>query len=72
MRLYAFNGKSFRTVWSPENIISPNIDDAIQVGPNGRVANRLPVWDSQTVLHDQYAVTPDGLKKAAESTTDLE
>jgi hypothetical protein len=73
VRLYAFNGKSFRTVWSPENIISPNIDDAVQVGPNGRVTiNRLPVWDSQTVLHDQYTVTAGGLKKVAETTTDLE
>lgn len=68
MRLYAFDGRNFRTVWSPENIISPGIDDAVQIGPNGRVTiNRLPEWDSQTILHEQYTVTADGLKKVAES-----
>ena len=73
-RLYAFDGKNFRTVWSPAIFISNGIDDAVQVTPDGRgfVVNEMPNWQSQTVNHEQYVLSPDGPQKANEWETPLE
>ena len=69
-QLYAFDGKSFFMVWEPEVFISSSIDDAVQLASNGDIViNRMPDFQSQIILHQQYAVTADGPQKIIEWTT---
>jgi hypothetical protein len=70
IRLYAFDGKKFRTIWAPQNIISASIDTAVQVGPGGVfTVNQMPTWTSQDIVHGQYAVSTTGPKKVREWKT---
>lgn len=67
IRLYAFDGKRFRTVWAPQNIIAANIDKAIQVGPSDVITiNRMPNWKSSNIVHEQYVISEKGPKKTKE------
>lgn len=71
IRLYAFDGKKFRTVWAPPNIIAAGIDTAVQVEPGGALftVNQMPTWTSQDIVHEQYAVSASGPKKIKEWET---
>jgi len=73
-RIYAFDGKSFRTVWEPENFIASSIRDAVQATPDGRgfVVNEMPNFQSQTINHEQYYLTADGPQKVGEWTSERE
>jgi hypothetical protein len=72
MRLYAFDGKNFRTVWEPPVIISGGIDDAVQLTPNGRgfIVNQMPDWQSQIILHKRYSLAANGPQEVSESTSE--
>jgi hypothetical protein len=41
MRLYAFDGETFRTVWAPDDILATSEDKAIDVTATGFIVNRL-------------------------------
>ncbi|MGH9587996.1 MAG: hypothetical protein ACRD3F_13660, partial [Acidobacteriaceae bacterium] len=71
IRLYGFNGKKFRTLWAPQNIIAADIDTAVQVEPGGALftVNQMPTWTSQDIVHEQYAVSAGGPKKIKEWKT---
>lgn len=67
IRLYAFDGTKFRTLWAPRNAIVAGIDKAVQVGPGDVfIVNRMPDWTSQYILHELYAVSANGPKKVKE------
>ncbi len=72
MRVYAFDGKNFRTVWTPENIIASDIDNAVQLTPDGRgfIVNQMPDFQSQFVIHKEYYLKPDGPHAVSESTSE--
>jgi hypothetical protein len=72
MRLYAFDGKDFRTAWNPENVIASSVPDAVQTASGGFIVNRMPDFQSQLILHEQYSVSADGPKKIVEWTTQRE
>jgi hypothetical protein len=73
-QLYAFDGKSFRTVWEPDVFISSSVENAVQLTPDGLdfVVNRLPDFRSQTIVHEQYYLTADGPQKVREWTSERE
>jgi hypothetical protein len=67
IRLYTFDGKRFRKVWEPQNIIATNIDNAIQVGPSDAITiNRMRSWKTSTIVHEQYVISEKGPKKTKE------
>jgi hypothetical protein len=71
MRLYAFDGKEFRTVWAPGEIISESINNAVSLDRNGElVISEMPDWHSSTVVEKRYALTADGPKKVSETSRD--
>lgn len=72
MRLYAFDGKSFRTVWAPAIIISDDTNTAVQLTPDGRgfVVNQMPDWQSQIILHKRYSLAANGPREVSESTSE--
>ena len=72
MRLYAFDGKNFRTVWEPPVIISNGIDDAVQLTPDGRgfVVNQMPDWQSQIIVQRRYYLAASGPQEVSESTSE--
>lgn len=79
IRLYAFNGKAFRTVWAPGDILALSVRKAVQITPDGGfVVNRLsdPTGHAarapNAVIHDQYALAPDGPQKVATWTTGIQ
>ncbi len=71
-RLYAFDGKNFRTLWSPAIFISSGIDDAVQVTPDGRgfVVNEMLNWQSEIIVHQRYYLTLDGPQQISQSTSE--
>jgi hypothetical protein len=70
IRLYAFNGTKFRTIWAPQNIVAAGIDTAVQVGPSDVFTiNRMRTWTSQNIIHEQYTVSANGPKKVKEWIT---
>ena len=70
IRLYAFNGTGFRTIWASPNIIAAGIDTAVQVEPGGVfTVNQMPTWTSQEIVHEQYAVSANGPKRVKEWKT---
>lgn len=73
MRLYAFDGEKFRTVWEPKDIIALSIDDAVQVNHDGTlVISQMPTFKSSTIVHTQYDVTENGPQQTAEWTTPID
>jgi hypothetical protein len=75
MRLYAFDGERFRTVWAPKDILAEGTRQAIELTSDGFIVSSLsdpgrPTGPGPTfVIHTQYAVGPDGPKKTAEWRT---
>ena len=71
MRLLAFNGERFRTVWSEEQFLTPYVDLAVQITPDGGFTLRtMPDFRQVTVINKQYAVTADGPQKVTEWQTE--
>ena len=76
-RVYAFDGKTFRTVWAAKDFMAESVlTKAIDVTSNGFVLNRLfdptghAAHSPGIVIHEQYALTPNGPQKVTEWTTD--
>jgi len=75
MRLYAFDGEKFRTVWMPKDIRSVGPDKAIECTDGGFIVSSLldptggAALSPTVVVHEQYAVSPDGPHKIAEWRT---
>jgi hypothetical protein len=75
-RLYAFDGERFRTVWMPKDILSEGTDKAIELTNNGFIVRSLfdptgqAAHSPTVVIHEQYAVGPDGPSKTSEWRTD--
>ena len=66
MRLYAFDGEKFRTVWSPEDIVTEGAESAVQLTSGGFTVNKLfdPTGGAphspSVVIHEQYTLAADG------------
>ncbi len=75
MRLYAFDGENFRTVWSPKDFMVESADKAVDVKNGGLIVNSLfdPTGQAAhspgVVVHQQYVLTVEGPKKVAEWQT---
>lgn len=78
MKLWAFDGRSFRAVWTPKNITAEGPAEAVEitaagfivvslVDPTGRAA-RSP----NLVVHEQFLLTPDGPQKVGRWETQLQ
>jgi hypothetical protein len=76
MRLYAFDGNSFRAVWTPKNITAEGSDKAVELTTAGFVIDRLfdptgvAALSPTVVIHEQYILTPDGPRKTNEWETE--
>jgi hypothetical protein len=78
IKLWAFDGRGFRAVWTPENITAKGPAEAVEittagfivvslVDPTGRAA-RSP----NLVVHEQFLLTPDGPQKVGRWETELQ
>jgi len=76
IKLWAFDGRSFRAVWTPKNITAEGPAEAVEitadgfivvslVDPTGRAA-RSP----NLVVHRQFLLTPDGPHKVGQWETE--
>ena len=78
MRLYAFDGGKFRTVWEPRNIIAAGVDKAIEVTTGGFVVDSLfdptggAAHSPSVVIHEQYVLTAGEPEKVAEWRTGIQ
>jgi hypothetical protein len=72
VRLFAFDGQRFRTVWTPMDLLVPSLDAAVVMTSSGFQVDQLfdptgKAGHSPTeVIHLQFAVTLDGPQKVAE------
>jgi hypothetical protein len=75
IRLYAFDGRQFRTVWELAVIPANGPEDAVEVTPDGFIVNRLFDPSGQAALaptlvaHERYVLTPDGPQKTGKWET---
>jgi hypothetical protein len=78
LRLFAFDGHAFRTVWSsPDFIARPLFGDAVgeavTLAPDGGfVLHTVPVFDAPRALNEQYVLLPGGPRKVAQFETNIE
>jgi hypothetical protein len=78
MRLYAFDGEKFRTIWKPRNIIAADVDKAIEVTTGGFVVDSLfdptggAAHSPSVVIHEQYVLTAGEPEKVAEWRTGIQ
>jgi hypothetical protein len=78
LRLFAFDGEKFRTVWAPEDIMAQCVHSAVQLTTGGFVVNKLVAkpGDStssiHTILHEQYTLSPGGPQEVASWETWIE
>ncbi len=76
IRLYAFDGYEFRTIWEPQDIIAEGPEEAVELANAGFTVNRLfdptgqAAHSPTAVIHEQYTVTAEGPRKVAEWRTD--
>lgn len=76
IRLYAFDGDRFRTVWSREDILSEGPDKVVEVTDSGFTITRLfdptgrAAHSPSVVIHEQYTVSRDGVYKSGEWRSD--
>jgi len=74
MRLLAFDGETFRTLWAPKDVVSTSVADTVSVLPSGLTVNALFAADGNAahateLLHQQYLLTIDGPQQIAEWRT---
>ncbi len=66
MRIYAFNGSTFRTVWAPQDIIAQGVKKAVEATPDGGIiVNRMAEPHASSVIKEQYGLTAAGPVKIA-------
>ena len=77
MRVYAFDGKVFRTIWAAKDFLTESdLGKAVELTTGGFVLTKLfdPTGNHPhspgIVIHEQYALTPDGPLKVTEWRTD--
>ena len=72
VRLYAFNGSTFRTVWMRDDFTAESVERAIDVGPDGFTVRRLldPTGGAAlaptVVVNERYILTSEGPQKVGE------
>jgi hypothetical protein len=72
IRLYAFDGERFRTVWAPKDVVSESSDSAVQLTSNGFTVSTLvdptgmAAGSPTVVIHEQYDLETDGPHKLDE------
>jgi hypothetical protein len=72
-RIFAFDGRKFRTVWTATEFIASRIDQAIEMGTDSKLTiNKMPDWQSQYILHEKFVVTADGPRKVDEWKSERE
>jgi hypothetical protein len=75
MNLWAFDGKSFRAVWTPKSITAGGPAEAVEIMTPGFIVNRLvdptgrAARSPTLVIHEQFLLTTDGPQKIAEWET---
>jgi len=78
LRLYAFDGEKFRTVWEPRNIIAAGVGKAIEATTGGFVVDSLfdptggAAHSPSVVIHEQYVLTVGEPEKVAEWRTGIQ
>ena len=76
IRLYAFDGNVFRTIWAPHDVIAEGSDKAIDLTSNGFILNTLfdptgQAAGAPTIIrHEQYLFAGLGPTKVADWQTD--
>ena len=66
IRLFAFDGEKFRTVWVSKNVMAAGPDSAVQLTSSGFTVNKLfdPTGGAPhsptVVIHEQYTLAADG------------
>ncbi len=65
LRIYAFDGSSFRTVWSPDDIVTRNVSSAVRLTPTGFSLDRIDQDRyfsglSPYNLREEYTLTVNG------------
>lgn len=66
VRLWAFDGKNFRAVWTPKSFCAEGPAEAIELTTGGFVVNRLvdptgmAARSPTLVVHEQFLLTTDG------------
>jgi hypothetical protein len=68
MRLFGFDGEKFRTIWTTDDFMTPNVNRAIQITADGGFILRTTPYRGPDV-NKQYAVTADGPQKVTEWET---
>jgi len=71
VRLFAFDGERFTTIWKRDDFTSSYVTNAVQVTPSGFIVSRIPDPLDNRVVNDSYAVTADGPQKIGEQETVL-
>jgi hypothetical protein len=71
VRLFAFDGEDFRTVWTTDDFTAPYVNQAVQVTHDGGFTlRRMPDPHGDRVLIAQYALTAAGPQKVSENETE--
>jgi hypothetical protein len=76
IRLYAFDGRTFRTVWASNDVMAEGSNSVIELNGTGFVLNTLidptgQAAGSPTVVrHEQYSLTATGPAKVTDWQTD--
>ena len=73
LRLFTFDGQQFRTLWSLPDILTWDLDNALQISPPGFIVNRA--FDSSghaahapdVIIHEQFALSVNGPVKITET-----
>ena len=71
MRLFAFNGEKFRTVWLPKDIMCEGPKSAVQFTAGGFIMNTLfdptgmAAHSPTVVIHTEYTLSSDGPHEVA-------
>jgi hypothetical protein len=72
VRLYAFDGRRFRTTWAPGDIIAENAASTVDVVPGGFIIRKLvdksgtAPHSPATAVHERYILTSQGPIKSGE------
>jgi len=71
MRLIAFDGEKFRTVWTSDDFIAPYMNQAVEVTQDsGFILSRMPDPRANNIVNEKYVVTADGPQKVNEWETE--
>jgi hypothetical protein len=73
LRLFTFDVQQFRTLWSPPDVLTRDLNNAVQIHPPGFIVNRA--FDSSgqaahspdVIIHEQYALSVNGPVKITET-----